>query len=58
MQALGAYGFLTRIKGKTWLESHIKRAVWLLKRETDRIDDDFPVLSNLVDEIAIKTGAV
>ncbi len=57
MQALGAYGFLTRIKGKAWFESHIKRAVWLLKRETDRIDDEFPVLSNLVDEIAIKTGA-
>jgi aminoglycoside/choline kinase family phosphotransferase len=52
MQALGAYGFLSRIKGKTWFEAHIPRGVRLLKREVDRVDEEFPVLSDLVDKIA------
>jgi len=52
MQALGAYGFLSRIKGKTWFEQHIARGVRLLKRETDRVDEEYPVLSDLVDSIA------
>jgi NDP-sugar pyrophosphorylase family protein len=54
MQALGAYGYLSRIKGKQWFESHIPRAVALLLRDIKQVETVFPGLCELVRTIADK----
>ena len=45
LQMLGAFGFLSRIKGKTQFESHIPKAVSNLKRHMGQADDK--LLENL-----------
>jgi hypothetical protein len=49
---LGAFGFLTRIKGKPWFERSIPVALNTLKRHPLLVDDRrFPTLSRLVDRL-------
>jgi NDP-sugar pyrophosphorylase family protein/aminoglycoside/choline kinase family phosphotransferase len=48
MQALGAYGFLSTIKGKTYYLKHVPEGLRLLKEETDMVKEEYSVLHNLV----------
>ncbi|MDA8101044.1 MAG: phosphotransferase [Nitrospiraceae bacterium] len=48
MQALGAYGFLSLVKGKKYFFRHVPEALRLLKEETARSRVDYPVLADLV----------
>jgi hypothetical protein len=48
MQALGAYGFLSVVKGKKYFLKHVPEALRLLKEECDAAKDDYPELRGLV----------
>jgi len=48
MQALGAYGFLSVVKGKKYFLKHIPEALRLLREETAATKDDYPKLYELV----------
>jgi NDP-sugar pyrophosphorylase family protein/aminoglycoside/choline kinase family phosphotransferase len=48
MQALGAYGFLTMIKGKTYFMKYVPEGLRLLKEEVALAKDDYPELYGLV----------
>jgi aminoglycoside/choline kinase family phosphotransferase len=52
MQALGAYGFLSAVKGKKYFEKHIPEALRLLKEETSAIKSDYPELHRLVKSLS------
>ncbi|MBL8025634.1 MAG: phosphotransferase [Fibrobacteres bacterium] len=54
MQALGAYGLLSKTKGKEWFVQHIPRALFLLKREADLVKQEFPVLAELIKSLPEK----
>jgi NDP-sugar pyrophosphorylase family protein/aminoglycoside/choline kinase family phosphotransferase len=51
MQALGAYGFLSVEKGKTYFEKHIPEALRLLKEEAVAARNDYPALHRLVNSL-------
>jgi NDP-sugar pyrophosphorylase family protein len=44
MQALGAYGFLSSVKGKKYFLKHVPEALRMLKEETAMARDEYPVL--------------
>jgi len=48
MQALGAYGFLSVVKGKKYFLKHVPEALRLLKEETTATKNDYPELYRLV----------
>jgi len=48
MQALGAYGFLSTLKSKTYFLKHVAEGLRLLKEETDIVKEQYPFLHNLV----------
>ncbi len=48
MQALGAYGFLARVKGKTYFLKHVPAALQYLSEETGAAADEYPHLAELV----------
>ena len=48
MQALGAYGFLSTVQGKTYFLKHIPEGLRLLKEETESVKEEYPVLYDLV----------
>jgi NDP-sugar pyrophosphorylase family protein/aminoglycoside/choline kinase family phosphotransferase len=48
MQALGAYGFLTNVKGKKYFLKHIPQALDYLREETEETRTEFPALYELV----------
>jgi len=48
MQALGAYGFLSEVKGKHYFLKHIPDALRLLREETETAKADYPELYRLV----------
>ncbi len=48
MQALGAYGFLSKIKGKKYFIKHIPEGLRLLKEDVSLSRDEYPELYNLV----------
>ena len=52
MQALGAYGFLSVVKGKKYFLKHIPEALRLLKEETAAAKKDYPELHNLVNSLS------
>ena len=54
MQALGAYGFLSKIKGKESFLDHIPSALKLLVKEVESVKEEFPVLYKLLSEIKDK----
>jgi aminoglycoside/choline kinase family phosphotransferase len=48
MQALGAYGFLSDVKGKKYFLKHVPEALRLLKEETAAAQSEYPALYKLV----------
>ena len=48
MQALGAYGFLSALKGKKYFLKYVPEALRLLREETTTAQDNYPVLHQLV----------
>ena len=48
MQALGAYGFLSKMKGKKYFMKHIPEALRLLKEDVSLSRNEYPELYNLV----------
>jgi len=48
MQALGAYGFLSLVKGKKYFLKHVPEALTLLKEDTAMAGDEYPALYALV----------
>lgn len=48
MQALGAYGFLAKVKGKPYFLKHVPTALKYLTEETERVKTEYPFLSALV----------
>jgi NDP-sugar pyrophosphorylase family protein/aminoglycoside/choline kinase family phosphotransferase len=48
MQALGAYGYLSMVKGKKYFLKHIPEALRLLKEESALEKDEYPELYRLV----------
>jgi aminoglycoside/choline kinase family phosphotransferase len=51
MQALGAYGFLSVVKGKKYFLKHVPEALRLLKEETAAAKSDYPELYRLVQSL-------
>jgi NDP-sugar pyrophosphorylase family protein/aminoglycoside/choline kinase family phosphotransferase len=51
MQALGAYGFLSVVKGKKYFLKHVPEAVRLLREETALTKNEYPELYNLLQEL-------
>lgn len=51
MQALGAYGFLTLVKGKTYFRKHIPEALRLLQQDISAAAADFPALHKLISSL-------
>jgi len=52
MQALGAYGFLSVVKGKKYFLKHVPEALRLLKEETAATKNDYPELCKLVHSLS------
>jgi len=48
MQALGAYGFLSVVKGKSYFLRHVPEALRLLREETLLTENEFPALRELI----------
>ncbi|NOZ68061.1 MAG: phosphotransferase [Deferribacteres bacterium] len=48
MQALGAYGFLSSVKGKKYFLKHVPEALRLLKEDISQCSDDYPELHKLI----------
>jgi len=48
MQALGAYGFLSKVKGKKYFLKHIPQAMEYLAEEAALVCEDFPCLHEMV----------
>ena len=52
LQILGAFGFLTRVKGKSTFEQYIPRAIKTLKHHISMLDSsEFPKLKGLIDRL-------
>jgi hypothetical protein len=52
MQALGAYGFLSSVKGKDYFLKYVTEGLRLLKENTAEARADFPALFRLVNTLA------
>jgi NDP-sugar pyrophosphorylase family protein/aminoglycoside/choline kinase family phosphotransferase len=48
MQALGAYGFLSSIKGKKYFLKHIPEGIMLLKEDIALLKSEYPMLHELI----------
>ena len=48
MQALGAYGFLSEVKGKTYFLKHVPEALRLLKGDIAEAEASYPTLARLI----------
>jgi aminoglycoside/choline kinase family phosphotransferase len=51
MQALGAYGFLSAVKGKKYFLKYAPEGIWLLKEDVALVKNDYPVLYGLAMEL-------
>ncbi len=51
MQALGAYGFLSRVKGKKYFLKYVPEALRLLKEDVSLSKKEYPELYRLVMEL-------
>jgi len=51
MQALGAYGFLSRVKGKKYFLKHLPQAMEYLSKEADQVSKDYPAIYELVKKL-------
>jgi hypothetical protein len=52
MQALGAYGFLSVVKGKKYFLKHVPEALRLLMEEATAAKSDYPELYKLVNSMS------
>jgi NDP-sugar pyrophosphorylase family protein/aminoglycoside/choline kinase family phosphotransferase len=52
MQALGAYGFLSQVKGKKYFLKHVPEALRLLKEEMASAKSEYPELYKLVKSLS------
>ena len=48
MQALGAYGFLSTVKGKKYFLNHIPEGLRLLREDLFEAKNEYPALDELV----------
>jgi NDP-sugar pyrophosphorylase family protein/aminoglycoside/choline kinase family phosphotransferase len=48
MQALGAYGFLSVVKGKKYFLKHVPEALRLLKEDVGEVRQEYPELARLI----------
>jgi hypothetical protein len=48
MQALGAYGFLSEVKGKTYFLKHVPEALRLLREDAAAVRQEYPELARLI----------
>jgi NDP-sugar pyrophosphorylase family protein/aminoglycoside/choline kinase family phosphotransferase len=48
MQALGAYGFLSSVKGKKYFLKYVPEGIRLLKEDVSLSKDEYPALHNLI----------
>jgi aminoglycoside/choline kinase family phosphotransferase len=51
MQALGAYGYLARVKGKSYFLKYVPRALAYLREETESVRKEYPVLCGIVEAL-------
>ncbi|MEW5746175.1 MAG: phosphotransferase [Nitrospirota bacterium] len=51
MQALGAYGFLSAVKGKKYFLKHVPECLRMLREETALVQGEYPELHALVAEL-------
>ncbi|MEX0321905.1 MAG: sugar phosphate nucleotidyltransferase [Puniceicoccaceae bacterium] len=56
MQALGAYGFLSSIRGKQDFLQYITPALGLLSEEVELLKSEFPVLHKLVQQLRLSSS--
>jgi hypothetical protein len=48
MQALGAYGFLSEVKGKKYFLKHVPEALRLLREDIAGVRREYPALAGLI----------
>jgi aminoglycoside/choline kinase family phosphotransferase len=53
MQALGAYGFLSTVKGKPYFRKHIPEALRLLREDIAETADSYPAIAALVADLPL-----
>jgi NDP-sugar pyrophosphorylase family protein/thiamine kinase-like enzyme len=51
MQALGAYGFLSKVKGKTYFLKFVPHALQYLDKEIEDVRNEYPTLHALVEKL-------
>lgn len=51
MQALGAYGYLSMVKGKTYFLKHVPEGLRLLQGDVSEVRGEFPALFDLVSSL-------
>jgi NDP-sugar pyrophosphorylase family protein len=51
MQALGAYGFLSLVKGRKYFMKHVPEALRLLRADAEHARNEYPVLHSLVRQL-------
>jgi aminoglycoside/choline kinase family phosphotransferase len=52
MQVLGAYGFLSTVKGKRYFLKHVDEGLRLLQEDAELTRDEYPVLYELVKKLS------
>lgn len=55
MQALGAYGYLSKIKGKKYFLKYVPQAIAYLEEEMEIVRSEYPVLYGIVKSLDEKT---
>lgn len=48
MQALGAYGFLSSVKGRSYFLKYVPQALRYLKEEVEAVRNEYPLLTELI----------
>jgi len=56
MQALGAYGFLSSVKGKKYFLKHVEEGVRLLREDVSMAKEDYPALYRLIFSLPAMNG--
>jgi aminoglycoside/choline kinase family phosphotransferase len=57
MQALGAYGFLSKVKGRAYFLKYVPQALRYLKEEADKVKGEYPALWECVKGLGEKAGS-
>jgi NDP-sugar pyrophosphorylase family protein/aminoglycoside/choline kinase family phosphotransferase len=52
MQALGAYGFLSAVKGKKYFLKHVPEALRLLREDAEAVKNEYPELYKIVKSLS------